>query len=222
MVKTRESVNERNVFLAIVKVIDKIKLEDFSMKDLRILDKLMILSKLTSKGSFEKYKGVSDLVNMLVSDDKIVNLRDLNIPLWNKEQTLHVRCYHILNELNKISFRNKLEPIKNPMIYREIYRNNLIMAVQFKIRSNYEQKNIILNNEIPLVREHFENTHKNYFKDLSKFRITKMLGIKEEDYPVYSFLKNSETLNITSGSISENVVEINLPSKNQARKLKRK
>jgi hypothetical protein len=211
MVKSRESVNERNVFLALVKIIDKIKMDDFNYKDLKIVDKLKKLNKVTSTGSLEKYKGVSELAKLILSEDedKIVNLKSLEIPNWEAEQKMHERGYHILNELNKISFRNEIEAVKNPMTYREIYRNNLIMAIQFKLRSDYEQDNLKLNNEVPLVKEHFMNTHKNYFKDLIKFRITKMTGVYAEDYPVFKFAKDQVDEQSIEGVINDKVNEIN-------------
>ena len=205
MLKSKESFIERNVFLALVKIIDKVKNDNFSFKEVKMLKCLKKLNKSTSTGNLTKYQGVSELTALLSVENEeidISKIKDLNIPNWNSEQTIHERGYHILNELNKISFKNKIESVKNPMTYREIYRNNLIMAIQFKMRSDYEQENLKLNNEIPLVKEHFMNFHKNYFKDLIKFRITKMKGVKIEDYPIYNFAKNKMDQHIEKTALS--------------------
>lgn len=217
MLKSKESVIERNVVLALVKAIDKIKAEDYSLKEINILQQLKKLKKLTSIGSLEKNKSITDLTNLLFPNETITieEVKGIEIPYWDKEQNLGERSYNILNELNKKCFRNKIENIKNPMTYREIYRNNLIMSVQFKIRSDYESENIILNNKAPLIKEHFLNTHKNYYKDLNKFKIVKMEGLKIEDYPIFNFAKQKlEDMNVEKELNFNNLNNENLNNEN--------
>ena len=64
-----------------------------------------------------------------------------------------------MKELDRICYEElKCNPLKKPLPYREIYRNELIMAVQNKLRDKHVDIALInrkAQNESPLIREHY-------------------------------------------------------------------
>jgi hypothetical protein len=194
MSKSKEEIIERNIILSLVKLIDKAKKETLKIQDIKILEKIKKISKTASVGNIKKYETISLLANELTKegDLSLENLKNLDVLGLDLEQSLHERSFHILNFLNKHSYKNNYKPLKKPMTYKEIYRNNLVMAIQFKLRSKYEFENLKIQEKSPLIKEHFLNTHKKYYQSLDKFKAIILLGTKISDYPSIDFLNKKE------------------------------
>tara|TARA_B100000700_G_scaffold331687_1_gene467060 strand:- start:536 stop:1972 length:1437 start_codon:yes stop_codon:yes gene_type:complete len=189
---TNEEIKERNVNLALVKMIDQIKQGEKKEEDLSNF--INDIQQLTHKVSTEwrkKYVEVSYLAKYIFDTKKIDNIiiKNYDKNLENKYE----RAYHIMRELDRICYEElKCKPLKKPLPYREIYRNELIMAVQNRLRDKHVDIALInrqAQNESPLIREHYFN----YTPDLiSKLEETNFRILKNRLYSVSEEVELSE------------------------------
>ena len=189
MSRTKEEILERNIVLALVKVIDKIKLGKEDRKDINALKKLKTIKCETSQGNIKRYDNINEITKILSKEeDDIETIKNLEIPEWNREQREGERTFHIFKELDRITKSKDIEMLKKPMTYRELYRNELIIAIQFKLRSPYEKENIEIQKKSPLIKTHFINKIKDYYRDLKNISTVNLVGTTLEEYPTHKIL----------------------------------
>ena len=186
MNRTKEEILERNIVLCLVKVIDKIKMGTEEKKDINALKKLKTIKCETSQGNIKRYDNINEITKILSKEEEdIETIRNLEIPEWDSNLSQGERSFHILKELDKITNSKNIEMLKKPMTYRELYRNELIIATQFKLRSPYEKENVEIQKKSPLIKEHFVSTQKDYYKDLKKISTVNLVGTTLEEYPTH-------------------------------------
>lgn len=186
MNRTKEEILERNIILALVKVIDQIKMGTEDKKDINALKKLKTIKCQTSQGNIKRYDNINEITKILSKEENdIETIRNMDIPEWDKHLTKGERAFHIFKELDKITQSKNIEMLKKPMTYRELYRNELIIAIQFKLRSPYEKENIEIQKKSPLIKTHFVNTIKDYYKDLKNIATVNLVGTTLEEYPTH-------------------------------------
>tara|TARA_Y100000588_G_scaffold176632_1_gene190636 strand:- start:3116 stop:4480 length:1365 start_codon:yes stop_codon:yes gene_type:complete len=186
MSRTKEEILERNIILALVKVIDKIKMGKEDRKDINALKKLKTIKCETSQGNIKRYDNINEITKILSKEEEdIETIRNLDIPEWDSNLRQGERAFHILKELDKITESKNIEMLKKPMTYRELYRNELIIATQFKLRSPYEKENIEIQKKSPLIKTHFVNTIKDYYRDLKNISTVNLVGTTLEEYPTH-------------------------------------
>jgi hypothetical protein len=184
--KSKEEIRERNVVLALVKVILAAKKRDFSSKDERIVKDLKELSKNTSTERIAKYVEVSLVAKHVFETIGTENfhIKDFDENLTDKENS-----YHILRELDMVCDKNlSCSRLKKPLSHREIYRNEIIFAIQNRMMGEFSQlalKNKVIQDNAPLKKEHFHLTEK----------IKSDLSDKKMELYEYLILKN--TLNVS-------------------------
>ena len=222
MNRAKEEILERNIILGLVKIIDKLKLGECTKKDLDALEKLKTIKCQTSQGNIKRYDNINKITKLISKEEhEVSGLQKLDISEWEKNMSKGERAFHIFKALDKFTQENNIENLKKPMTYREIYRNELIIAVQFKLRSPYEQQNIELQKNSPLIKKHFVNTIKDYYKDLKNIETVKLVGTTLEEYPVQkALIEQKELLEKENNTENVDLSILNSKNKKQIRKIR--
>lgn len=177
---TENEIIDRNVVLALVKAIDRIKMSNYEDADVKILRDILQLDESTSIGKIRPYKNISNLLDLIIKDNKIeFSIQFFGVKNWNKNLSQNERIFHIFKELDKICYNNSIEILKKPLRYEEIYRNETIIEFQNKLRSSFVKINREIQNKAPIVYEHFIEGKK--FELNNDYLITKMLGVKKKE-----------------------------------------
>lgn len=223
MNRTKEEILERNIVLCLVKVIDKIKMKIEDRKDINALKKLKIIKCETSQGNIKRYDNINEVTKILSKEEDIEEIRDLEIPEWDSGLSQGERVFHILKELDKITNSKNIEMLKKPMTYRELYRNELIIATQFKLRIPYEKENIEIQKKSPLIKEHFVNSKKDYYKDLKKLSTVNLVGTTLDEYPTHKVIIEEQEKQIEIKEIEKlNNNQIKDKDKDKIKKIRKK
>lgn len=198
---SEQEIIERNVSLALVKAIDKIKMGDYDNTDIEILKKISQLDQVTRIGKIKPYENISKLLDLIIKDNKIeFSIQFFGVKNWKKDLNKNERIYHIFKELDKICYNNNIEIIKKPLRYEEIYRNETIMEFQNKLRLNFVHINKEIQNKAPIIYSHFIEGTK--FELNNDYSITKMLGVKKKE--IISSMIEEETKEIKQKEIKNN------------------
>jgi hypothetical protein len=156
--KSQHEIMERNITLAVAKIILNCKKNnEISLEEKEIVKNLKNLSELTSTKNNILYSSVSSLSSFIFANVDII--KDITIPKFDLSKNDGENVYHILKELDNVCRKQlKCTPLRKPMTYREIYRNELIFCIQEKLRA--EHSDIALINrmkqiESTMIREHY-------------------------------------------------------------------
>ncbi len=158
--KAKKEINERNINLLLVKIIDEIKLGNKTQEDYKTeINKLIDLTEKTSTTWRKKYFELSIITDYIFNKIGIdnFNIKNYNIEIENKYE----RAYHIMREIDQLCYKKlKCERLKKPIPYREIYINEMVMAVQTMLRGKYADmaiKNRLTQNNSFLIKDHYVN-----------------------------------------------------------------
>jgi hypothetical protein len=139
--RAKDEVTQRNVNLAFVKLILEYKDNDGIMEDKshELMKDILSLNALVSEESRPRYVELCKLAKTLFEkkEDKPAYIDVWHFSGYKKGQTEGENTFRILMSLDKLCYANKIAFLKKPMTYRELYRNELIFAIQERLRDKH-------------------------------------------------------------------------------------
>ncbi len=199
---TEEEINERNIVLALVKAIDKIKMGNYENKEIEVIKDIINLDNLTRTGKIKPFENINQVLNLIIKDNKIdFSIQFFKVKNWSKELSQNERAFYIFKEIDKLCYNNNIKLLKKPLRYEEIYRNETIIEFQNKLRSNFVKINRDIQDKAPIIYEHFIKGEE--FKLNNDYSITKMVGVKKRDI-LKSIFEDSDILNIRENEVKAN------------------
>ncbi len=208
---TEEEIKERNIVIALVKAIDKIKMGNYDEKEIEIIKDIMNLDNLTRTGRIKPFENINQVLNLIIKDNKIdFSIQFFKVKNWSKELNQNERTFYIFKEIDKLCYNNNIKILKKPLRYEEIYRNETIIEFQNKLRSNFVRINREIQDNAPIIYEHFIKGKE--FKLNNDYSITKMLGVKKREI-LNSLFEESNTLNIKEVEVKSNYRYKNINSR---------